>query len=196
MKKYGFNASRIATILLAFLLATGLAIPVANMNMTGVYAADPRVVGSWDELREAVRKASDGDTITLSKNIVMDNNNPISVSKAVTISGTDVSIYQEDLDKNGKYQTMFTVEYGGNLTIDNGVTLSGKIGSGSQCPDGSSYTADKFTGEEGATTYIPKGFFIDVEAGGTATLNGTISDFVTSRNKATTPKPILQMLLH
>lgn len=52
------------------------------------------------------------------------------------------------------------------------------------------YTADKFTGEyvEGATTYTPKGFFIDVEDGGTATLNGTISDFVTSRNKATTPR--------
>lgn len=192
MKKYGFNASRIATILLAFLLATGLAIPVANMNMTGVYAAGTEV-GSWDELESAISNASDGDTITIRKNIVVNNNKPITVSKAVTITGTNVSIYQGNPNNNGKYQTMFTVKKDGNLTIDSGVTLSAKKstdGSSGQCPDGTSYTADKFTGkyEEGKTTYTPKGFFIDVEAGGTATLNGTISDFVTSRNKESTPR--------
>lgn len=108
MKKYGFNASRIATILLAFLLAAGLAIPASNMNMTGVYAAGTEV-GSWDELESAISNASDGDTITIRKNIVVNNNKPITVSKAVTITGTNVSIYQGNPNNNGKYQTMFTV---------------------------------------------------------------------------------------
>ncbi|MBQ9022122.1 MAG: isopeptide-forming domain-containing fimbrial protein [Eggerthellaceae bacterium] len=176
---------RMQSVLVAFCLAAAAAFAFVG-NAQFAQAADT-TVNSWAELKSAVESASSGDTITLGSDLVVDNNNPITVTQAITIAG-DATIFQGEPDANGKYQTMFTVN-GGDLTIDTGVTLSGMKGESGMCPDGDTYTSDNFTGtlSEDGTTYDPKGFFIQVDKG-SATLKGTLSDFVTSRNKATTPR--------
>ena len=143
-------------------------------------------VDSWATLKSAI---NNGGTITLTKDIVAEDTITIPDGVTITITGGNTIYSKAGRDK---YDSMFKVESGGNLTIAEGTTLSGKTSDGSSqsCPDNNPYTADKFTGglSEDGKTYEPKGFFIQVEGGGSATLNGTISDFVTSRNKATTPR--------
>ena len=179
--------SLVVTSLLAFIMVlSGIALP-GNLygKVLTAYAADHQV-GSWSELDAAISRAADGDTITLTGSFPAEGT--IRVKKDITITGEN-TIYSKAMDS---YDSMFIVESGGKLTVDEKVTLSGKIGdNGQTCPDGTIYTAAKFNGggyDGGATTYQPKGFFIHVEQGGSATLNGTVSDFVTSRDKGTTPK--------
>ena len=171
------------------MVLSGFAVPGNfNSNVFTAYAADVSV-GSWEDLARAVDSAESGDTITLTGDLVATSS--ITVKKKITITGGKTIYSQAGRET---YDSMFKVESGGELTIANGVTLSGKTSTGSsssQCPDGTTYTSDKFTGDGydgGATTYQPKGFFIHVEEGGSATLNGTVSDFITSSDKGTTPR--------
>ncbi|MBR6458987.1 MAG: hypothetical protein IKS49_02355, partial [Actinomycetaceae bacterium] len=151
---------------------------------------DPANVETWGELEDAVD--SGASPITITKNLVAEGT--ITVNTPVTIqsgSADGVTVYS----KGGRetYDSMFKVTNYGQLTIAEGVTLSGKVsddGTANACPGANTYTADNFTGKvsDDGTTYEPKGFFIQVEQGGSATLNGTLSDFVTSRDKETTPR--------
>lgn len=146
--------------------------------------AEPNV-DSWSALRAKIQNGGT-QTITLSGNFAYDGESiTIPEGADITIAGNG-TIHSAVLSK---YKSMFVVEEGGKLTIDQGVTLSAKTDL-QGCPERTTYTSDKFTGDLSADgkTYEPKGFFIQVEGGGSATLNGTISDFVTSRNKATTPR--------
>ncbi|MBQ9180262.1 MAG: hypothetical protein IJ132_05615 [Firmicutes bacterium] len=192
MVKRENGRSRLATILLSFVLLFGASFLTSHLDVTQVYAATE--VSSWEQLKTAV---GNGDTeIEIKSNFSYDGTSiEITEDAKITITGTDKMIYSTADPRDGKYNPMFVVKDRAALTIANGVTLSGKIGdNGTQCPDRTSetptYTEDKFSGgyADGAKTYTPKGFFIDVEAGGTATLNGTISDFITSGNKETTPR--------
>ncbi len=184
MKLCKTQARKWYATLAAFMLACALACAGMAFTQADEAWADATVT-DWNGLQAAV---ADGGTITLANDIVAEGT--ITISNEVTITGGK-TIYS----KAGRtsYDSMFKVANGGKLTIGEGVTLSGKTstdGTSGICPEPTTYTADKFTGDVSADgkTYDPKGFFIQVERGGTATLNGTISDFVTSRNKADTPR--------
>ena len=178
-------SSKLFAILIATVMVLGaFALPVVQQT-ADVFAAD-HSVSDWSQLDAAVRTVNSGDTITLTGSFPAEGTIEV-VGKEITIQGSG-TIYSKARES---YDSMFIVKSEGKLTIGDGVTLSGKIGdSGQTCPEPTTYTADKFTGtlSDDGETYNPKGFFIQVEAGGTATLNGTISDFVTSRQKDTTPR--------
>ena len=142
-------------------------------------------VSSWEELKDAIEEGGE-QTIILGEDFAYDGTSiEIPSGSKITITG-DATIYSTNADK---YQSMFVVKGGGKLIIDEGITLSGKVSLDENgCPTNDTYTSDKFTGEVSGNTYDPKGFFIEVEPNGTATLNGTISDFVTSRTKDKTPR--------
>lgn len=184
MKHCKTQARKWYATLAAFMLACALACAGMAFTQADEAWADATVT-DWNGLQAAV---VEGGTITLANDIVAEGT--ITISNEVTITGGK-TIYS----KAGRtsYDSMFKVANGGKLTIGEGVTLSGKTstdGTSGTCPEPTTYTADKFTGSvsDDGKTYDPKGFFIQVERGGTATLNGTISDFVTSRNKADTPR--------
>lgn len=172
----GFSIAALITFLM---MVSGFGSPLLQTGLFDVFAAT--TVSSWGDLKTAV---GSGETeIILGDSFAYDGTSiEIPDRQTVTIKGQDKTIYSS---AQSSYDSMFKVK--GSLTIDSGVTLSGKIGQ--QCPDGDTlYTAEKFTGTITDTDYEPKGFFIDVKSGGSATLKGTLSDFVTSRDKATTPK--------
>lgn len=185
-----------AFVLVLVLAFTGIGAPISRIGVTKVYA--DATVGSWDDLRTAVQSGGT-QTITLSSDFSYDGTSiEIPSGANITITGNH-TIYSIDLTSTSSptYESMFKVQYGGKLTIDTGVTLSAKMGQSEQvCPDGKegrpTYTFDMFSGKlndsSNPTDYVPKGFFIHVEGGGTATLKGTVSDFITSRDKSTTPR--------
>ena len=172
----------VASIMMAI---SGMINPLGNLKDSYVVHADA-TVSSWEELK---REISNGgtQTITLSSDFPYDGKSiEIPAGSNITIAGS-ATIYSSNQEE---YDPMFKVT-GGSLTVESGITLSAKTSLDSAgCPTDSTYTADKFSGDLSADgkTYSPKGFFIHVESGGSAVLNGTISDFVTSRDKATTPR--------
>ena len=174
----------IATMVALTMLLSGFAASFTEVLKVNAQAS----VDSWQSLRGAI---NGGETeIELGGDFAYDGTSiEIPAGKTVTIKGSG-TIYSTATPAGGKYEPMFKVT-GGSLTVDTGVTLSAKTSLDSAgCPTDSTYTADKFTGDVSADgkTYSPKGFFIQVQSNGTATLAGTISDFVTSRKKATTPR--------
>lgn len=184
------NLQKIFVFLLAVMMTFGT---VTMLNAESSYA-DATTVSPWNELKTAIGKVGKGgtQTITLSGDFAYDGSSiEIPKDADITISGSG-TIYSSN---QKSYESMFKVK--GKLTIDRGVSLSAKIFSDGQptatCPsvgDDPTYTEEKFTGgyDEGANTYTPKGFFIDVADGGEATLNGTLSNFITSKDKETTPR--------
>ena len=173
----------VASIMMAI---SGMINPLGNLKDSYVVHADA-TVSSWEELK---REISNGGTqiITLGSDFPYNGQSIVLPQDSdITIKGS-ATIYSSNQDK---YEPMFMVASGAKLTIDEGVTLSAKTSlDDAGCTTDSTYTADKFTGDVSTDgkTYSPKGFFIQVESGGNALLNGTISDFVTSRDKATTPR--------
>ncbi len=154
-------------------------------------AGDP--VTTWEELKGAI---DDGETdIILGADFPAEGTISIGGNRSIVIKpqvGQKYTIYSKAGGNaaDGRYDSMFKVGPGGSLTIENGVTLSGKtdLSAPAQgCPDNTVYTQESFSGYLVNGTYVPRGFFIEVE-GGTARLNGTVSDFITSRDKNTTPR--------
>lgn len=187
----------VAFVLVLVLAFTGIVAPISRIGVTKVYA--DAIVESWDALKAAVESGGT-QTITLGSDFSYDGTSIVIPNGVdITITGDNTTIYSTDLTSTSSpiYDSMFKVLSGGKLTIDTGVTLSAKMGQSQQvCPDGKegrpTYTFDMFSGKlndsSNPTDYVPKGFFIHVEGGGTATLKGTVSDFITSRDKATTPR--------
>lgn len=173
----------VASIMMAI---SGMINPLGGIKDSYVVHADA-TVSSWEELKAEI---DNGGTqiITLGSDFPYNGQSIVLPQDSdITIKGS-ATIYSSNQDK---YEPMFMVASGAKLTIDEGVTLSAKTSlDDAGCTTDSTYTADKFTGDVSTDgkTYSPKGFFIHVESGGNALLNGTISDFVTSRDKATTPR--------
>ena len=172
----------LTSLMVVFMVLSGIAAPISNMGIGAVYAATN--VDSWTELKTAIERVE--SAINLTGSFPYDGKG-VEIVNNVTITGTG-TIY---LDDATSYDSMFTVKSGGSLTIDQGVTLSGQ--KTAQGCDGdafkitkSMFDADGYAGS--SSTYKPKGFFIDVANDGSATLNGRITNFITSREKADTPR--------
>ena len=176
----------VALVVSIMMAISGMINPLGGIKDSYVVHADA-TVSSWEELK---REISNGGTqiITLGSDFPYNGQSIVLPQDSdITIKGS-ATIYSSNQDK---YEPMFMVASGAKLTIDESVTLSAKTSlDDAGCTTDSTYTADKFTGDVSTDgkTYSPKGFFIHVESGGNALLNGTISDFVTSRDKATTPR--------
>ena len=171
---------RLFASLMILVMALGL-LPQTASFMRTVRAAE-KEVSTWDELREAVANAGDGDVIKLTQSFRAESAG-IVITKNVTIQAADgqkATIYRNNGDANF---SLFEVKDGGNLTLGEGLILSGKTG-----PDDTRtiYTNESFN--SGANVSNPRGFFVQV-TDGTATLNGAVLEyFNTSNDKNKTVK--------
>ena len=82
-------------------------------------------VATWEELEKAVNSGNN-ITITLEEDVAANKTVTIPKGKTVTIKGNK-TVYR---NRDSKYLSMFNVEKGGTLNLDNGVTLSAKSMSG------------------------------------------------------------------
>ena len=151
---------------------------------------------AWQTIKAQIENPNGTEIIEISEDVVADES--VTISRKVTIKGSG-TIFRK---KSDTYDTLFKVVEGGELTLGSGLTLSGKVVDENDpdtqhCPDGETpeYTKDSFTGNgkfangDQNAPYDPKGFFVEVVDGGKATLDGaTLRDFVTSRDKETTPR--------
>lgn len=101
--------------------------PFFNADIINTYAANTEVA-TWSDLSNAIQGATDGDTITITADLYAEST--IDVPKNVTIKGKDggVTIYQKKRGDNEKYDTMFKVKSGGDLTLGDNLTLTGETG--------------------------------------------------------------------
>ena len=76
-------------------------------------------VGSYSELRNAIRNARDGDTIRVTRDITMAGH-PEHIDKRITVEGNGRTI-----NGNGRYR-IFVVAESGNLTLTNARLVQGK----------------------------------------------------------------------
>ena len=149
----------------------------AGRSLLGAPGSGTRsAVTTWDEIKNAVETGTD-DTVTinvsqLKTGLTADGKtNSIKVNRAVTIKGQSggTTILQPDNASSSPssvktYEPMFIVENGGSLTLGEGLTISGQTAQGGY----NKVTRQQFGGEAGSE----KGFFVQVETGGTFELDG------------------------
>lgn len=100
--------------------------PFFNADIINTYAADTEEVATWQELQTAIGNGATDITITAD----LYAESTIDVPTNVTIKGKDggVTIYQKKRGDNEKYDTMFKVKSGGDLTLGENLTLTGETG--------------------------------------------------------------------
>ena len=142
MKTIKQGAVRAAMFVLALVLTLGFTVPMTFMNADNVYA--DATVGSWDDLKDKIINGGT-QTITLSADFAYHRTSiELPADVTVTIKGNKKTIYSS---AQKSYEPMFKVPSGAKLTIDEGVTLSGKLwdGRNATCPvtngDNPTYTA-------------------------------------------------------
>lgn len=121
----------ILSIMLAFtMVLSGLAMPASlQWGTQKAYAAPYEMASSWSDLESKIGEATPGDIIMITADLYADKT--ITITKEITIIGSVKSggeltqIYQK-IGSEGKYQTMFNVGDGGDLTLGNDLILSGK----------------------------------------------------------------------
>lgn len=90
-----------------------------------IYVGDSKKVGRYDTLSEALEVAVDGDTIVLEKDIVIDSDSEVTISKNITIVGGDYTVWADPTGGSRAIRlnsdTTLVVE-GGNWKSIDGVT--------------------------------------------------------------------------
>ena len=112
-------------LLLALLCSPGLSLQARDFS-----------VGSYSELTNAIRNASDGDTISLTRDFAM-TDHPPHINKRITVEGNGHTI-----SGNGRYR-IFVVGEAGDLTINDLNLVNGRARDGDpECIPGIDWTDD------------------------------------------------------
>ena len=153
------------------------------------FAEGAKTAGTFDELKNAINNASDGDTIELTADITIPegNTNNLVIDKAIIIDGKNYTINREfndvqNADGYGDYEEVFDVQSSG-VTIKN-VTVTGL----EDCmkDEGAVYIATN--GTESAPITIDNCKFLgadtpEAESGGTGIISqGDAADYVTVKD--------------
>lgn len=128
------NTVKIGLVLFVLVLALILIPSISN--------AAERSVADKDELIDAITNATDGDVITLTDNIVIDQ--PLSTSKDITINGKFTISADESWTSTSGNQTMITALTGAEVTIED-ITLQGGPKYGVQAYEGGKVILDGVT---------------------------------------------------
>jgi len=128
IKKSNTLVSRITVITLTFMmLVTGMQFSVMSPLVADAKSYDENNITTWDELKEAIQGGE--SEVTITKDLYATET--IDITSEVRIKGNDgQTIYQSPRGDGEKYQTMFNVTYGGELTLGDNLTLSGKTCTG------------------------------------------------------------------
>ncbi len=111
----------------------GLSSAPKEAKTLGYIASGGTSTDAWKNLKQAVKEASNGTVITVMGEVKAtnntNNNGTINVTKKITIKGAGID---PKLDANtnttGRQHNIFTIENGGELTLEN-ITLTGGKGS-------------------------------------------------------------------
>lgn len=134
------STSRVFAIIIGLALIFGaFANPFLELGSQTVYAAvDTTNITSWSDLNTAINVDGATGDLIIAADLYADSTIPIPSN--VTIKGKDDKTYYIYQAKRDKYDTMFKVTSGGNLTLGTNLTLSGKVVS---CGPGTAQAEEK-----------------------------------------------------